>query len=231
MGPALHGEWVGCHAGLVKHRGARGSAPGWVDFAREATCIPSRARVRRTSAAAPAAAQPCRRRGQWASPPSAQQAQEHAVLRYDARQMHDMLVVGAERLQSAAQAKLQVNAYRDRLRRMKREANAATLVQAVWRAGRARVAVDEMRWGATIVQANFRARRSVCLSLSVPFCLSVSEPLHHAGTARCLRRLVGLLSTFRSTHADVYAECIIKKSGRLQLSCRRCLVGGGHDAT
>ena len=73
--------------------------------------------------------------------------------------MHDMLVVGAERLQSAAQAKLQVNAYRARLRRMKRETDAAILVQAVWRAGKARVAVDEMRWGAMIVQANFRAHR------------------------------------------------------------------------
>lgn len=160
MGAALHGDWVGCHPGVVKHRGACGSAPGWVDYAREATCTPSRGRVRRSSTATPPVPKQRQRRGHEASSQRAKkQEQVHAVLEFDARQMRDMLVVGAEKLRSAAQAKLRIDTARERQREYKRTIRAATLIQTRWRGGRARRELDEMHWGAIIVQANFRSRK------------------------------------------------------------------------
>eukprot|EP01043_Picozoa_sp_COSAG02_P000747 COSAG02_NODE_14_length_56855_cov_512.793661_28_plen_549_part_00 len=159
MGVALHGEWVGCHPGRVKHRGAWGSAPGWVDYAREATCTPSRGRVRRTGTSTSTAARQRQRRGQEASPRNVeQQGQAHEVLQYDARQMRDMLVVGAEKLQSTTQAQLRIDGYRDRQRKLKRATQAAVVIQTRWRGGTDRRKLDEMHWGAMIVQANFRSR-------------------------------------------------------------------------
>lgn len=161
MGEAIHGEWIGCGMGVVKHRGAWGSAPGWVDFSREATCVSSRGRVRRPSAATPPAPRQQQRGSQRDFSPNAQrEVPPHAVLQYDARQMHDLITLGAERLQSASKAKLKVKEYRTKQRRAKLQLLAATLIQARWRSGRTRRLFGEMLWAAMTIQANIRTRKA-----------------------------------------------------------------------
>ena len=169
MGATLHGEWVGCHPGFVKHRGGWGSAPGWVDYSREAACVPSKARVRRTSAAEARAPPPPsrgrRRRHGGASRRAApgesaqQQPPPHAVLQYDAWELQTMLTVGAEKLRSEAKARRQMALGRLAAETAERELDAVIRIQARWRGGRDRKACDERLWGAVIVQANFHAHK------------------------------------------------------------------------